>query len=413
MGTGATASGAPMVVGHMGLNLNARHRISPIALLLAVLAILVSGCGKAGPGTDPSPAATASGAPAATAATLGYPALATKNTTRVAGADATADAAAAALAVFPSTSAASRPAAVTLVDAADWHAAIAASVLVAPPVGAPVLLTAGTSLPASSADALKRLAPSGSTALGRAQVVRVGATPTPPGLRSTAVAGADPAALAAAIDRVATGAALEPSASVIVLGDDAPAYAMPAAAWAAKSGDPILFTGRDALPAATKAALRRHGKPAIFVLGPESAVSASVARDLRAYGTVSRISGATPQAAAVAFARYADGDFGWGITDPGHGLVFADPTQPAAAAAAAPLASSGSYGPLLLTADDGSLPDTVAQFLLDIQPGYDADPVRGVYNHAWLVGDVQAITEDAQSRIDALLEISPVNDQSP
>jgi hypothetical protein len=53
------------------------------------------------------------------------------------------------------------------------------------------------------------------------------------------------------------------------------------------------------------------------------------------------------------------------------------------------------------------------QFLLDIQPGYEDDPVRGVYNHAWLIGDEQAITLDAQSRIDALLEISPVNDESP
>jgi hypothetical protein len=101
------------------------------------------------------------------------------------------------------------------------------------------------------------------------------------------------------------------------------------------------------------------------------------------------------------------------VTDPGHGLVFANPTQPAAAAAAAPLSGSGSYGPLLLTADDGTLPQPVAQFLLDIQPGYSDDPVRGVYNHGWLVGDVKAIGQDAQSRIDALLEISPVNDQSP
>jgi hypothetical protein len=243
--------------------------------------------------------------------------------------------------------------------------------------------------------------------------VRVGHTASAPGgLRSTAVTGDDPAALAAAVDRLATGAAGHASTAVIVVADDAPAYAMPAAAWAAKSGDPVLFTSRDALPAATRAALRRHGKPAIFVLGPPSAVSDAVVADLRAYGRVARVPGSTPQESAVAFARYGDGDFGWGIVDPGHGMVVANPGQPAAAAAAAPLAASGSYGPLLLTTDDGALPDPVAQFLLDIQPGYDSDPVRGVYNHAWLVGDVRAISADAQSRIDGLLEISPVNDQS-
>ena len=32
---------------------------------------------------------------------------------------------------------------------------------------------------------------------------------------------------------------------------------MPAAAWAAKSGDPVLFVTRDALPAETRAALQR------------------------------------------------------------------------------------------------------------------------------------------------------------
>ena len=47
------------------------------------------------------------------------PAFATKNTTRVGGDDAAANAAGAALAVFPSTDDAQRPAAVTLVDEAD------------------------------------------------------------------------------------------------------------------------------------------------------------------------------------------------------------------------------------------------------------------------------------------------------
>lgn len=388
----------------MGRTSTAHRRCAP-AVLLAV-ALAVAGCGTGHAPRD--------GATTTTAATLGYPTLATKNTTRVPGPDPTADAAAVALAVFPSTASASRPTAVALVDAGDWRAALAASVLVARPLRAPLLLTDGTRLPASSAAALTRLAPTGATALGRARLVRVGATPAPAGVKATALTGADAASLAAAVDRLSTSARGAPSDAVVVVGDaeaDAP-YAMPAAAWAAKSGDSILYTGRDALPAATTAALRRHGRPAIFVLGPESAVSAAVERRLRDFGRVSRISAASPQAAAVAFARYADGAFGWGLTDPGHGLVFANPTQPAAAAAAAPLSASGTYGPLLLTTAAGGLPDPTAQFLLDIQPGYDDDPVRGVYNHAWLVGDVRAVSEDAQSRIDALLEISPVNDQS-
>ena len=54
---------------------------------------------------------------------LGFPAFATKNTTRVAGADPVANAAGVALAVYPSTGDAPGPDAVTLVDAGDWQAA--------------------------------------------------------------------------------------------------------------------------------------------------------------------------------------------------------------------------------------------------------------------------------------------------
>ena len=67
---------------------------------------------------------------------LGYPAFATGNTTRVGGADPPPTPPAVALAVFPSTDAAQRPAAVTLVDEDDWAGAIAASVLMAAPVRA-------------------------------------------------------------------------------------------------------------------------------------------------------------------------------------------------------------------------------------------------------------------------------------
>ena len=37
----------------------------------------------------------------------------------------------------------------------------------------------------------------------------------------------------------------------------------------------------------------------------------------------------TPVANAIAFARFSDGGFGWGVVDPGHGLVFANAEPPA------------------------------------------------------------------------------------
>ena len=63
---------------------------------------------------------------------LGFPLVATKNTTRVAGSDPVADAAGVALAVFPSQVPGTHPSAVTLAPTDDWQAAIAASALMAP-----------------------------------------------------------------------------------------------------------------------------------------------------------------------------------------------------------------------------------------------------------------------------------------
>ena len=79
--------------------------------------------------------------------------------------------------------------------------------------------------------------------------------------------------------------------------------------------------------------------------------------------TVKRVSGEDPVANAIALARYADGDFGWNVNDPGHGFVLARSDSPLDAAAAAPLSASGTWGPLLLTDDADTLPTAAAQLL--------------------------------------------------
>jgi hypothetical protein len=144
------------------------------------------------------------------------------------------------------------------------------------------------------------------------------------------------------------------------------------------------------------------------VIGPK------VETALRKLGKVTRIEGADPVSNAIAFARFSDGTFGWGVVDPGHGLVFAGASEdPQTAAAAAPLSASGTFGPLLLVGDAGKVDKTLGAYLLDIQPGYAKDPVRGVYNHGWIVGDESVLSIAAQSQIDRLLEISPVNQRNP
>src|SRR5206468_2262881 len=153
---------------------------------------------------------------------------------------------------------------------------------------------------------LRVIAPGGSTAAGGAQVIRVGMVPKLNAkTRTTDLAGGSPAVVAAAIDRFQTAAAGKPSAAVVVVSQSDPAFAMPAAAWAARSGDPILFVNRDSVPPATTQAIRAHEGARVYVLGPSSTVSAGVLRDLRRLGgPVKRISGEDPIANAIAFARY-------------------------------------------------------------------------------------------------------------
>jgi ell wall binding domain 2 (CWB2) len=341
---------------------------------------------------------------------LGFPVFATKNTTRVAGGDSIATASGAARAVYPARTDESSPRVVVIVEQDDWRAAISAAQLMARPLRAPVLFSDGGELPAASAEALEELAPSGAEEAGDAQVIRIGDAAEPENRKVTDVEGGSATSLAKAIDRLQISAAGDPTDAVLVAPADSAEFAMPAAGWAAKSGQPVLWTTKDSLPPETREAIQAHKKPRIYVLGPEAAIAESVVRELEKLGPTKRISGPDPVTNAIAFARYNDGGrFGWNVVDPGHGLVFANVSRPLDAVAGAAFSGSGQYGPVLLVNDAAGLPNEVQDYLLDIQPGYDEDPVRGVYNHGWLMGDETAVSADVQSRIDALLEIQPVD----
>lgn len=371
-----------------------RRRGFATAALLAAGMIVLAGCGRgAGDSSSGQAAPATPDAPA-------IPVSATKNTSRVPGTNPVELAAGAARAVYPG--AGQRPPAIALADAGSWTATIAAASLMAAPLKAPLLLTDGGEVPEATFQAIEELSPTSG------KVLRLGTAGSPEGVETVAIGGADPFTLAANVDAYRARLTGRWSRSVVVAPVDSPAYAMPAAAWAAKSGDPVLFTQEDELPAATAKAIRSHGKPRIFLLGPTSAVSAGVASQLGELGSVTRIGGGTAAASSVAFARFSGSGFGWGVTDPGHGFQFVNPGQPAAAGAAAPLAASGSYGPLLVINRDGSLPSVVREYLRDIRPGYSSDPVRGVYNRGWMIGDTGAVPSATQAEIDGLLEIKPV-----
>jgi hypothetical protein len=390
-----------------------------------LVALLASGCGGTRLLRRTTTRTTSGISPLPGAGAVGAPTLATRNTSRIDGSTPVSDAAGVALAVYPSHSAGSHPAAVTIAPTDDWEAAIAASVLMAPPIRAPVLLSGHGALPAVTSQALSALAPSGAGALDGAQVIRVGDVPGPGGrLKSDTISGADPYALAASIARFQAAAAGRASPDVVIASSAAPGYAMPAAGWAAESGEPVLFVSANGVPAATRQALRAESHPHIYVLGPGKVIGPAIVRTLRRYGPVARVGRLGPAANSVAFAAYRDppcpsgrecaeipGSFGWAIRSPGHGYTLLNASRTLDAPASAALSGSGDFGPQLLVEDPTTLPKPVLDYFLNYAtPGYGpGEQTAAVYNHGWVIGDPSAVSVPVQSELDTLLQAVPVS----
>jgi hypothetical protein len=363
--------------------------------------------GSAGSGSEGEGESSTSSGPGAEA--LGYPSFATSNTTRIGGSGPVANAAATALAVYPSTNEKQRPVAVAMVDQEDWAGAIAAGVLMAEPVRAPLLYGETEGVPEATAEALKQLQPQGGAASGGDAVLAVGKVKVPDGMSMAKLAGGDAASEAAAIARLRDRLAGKKPEALLLASSSEPAYAAPAAAYAARSGDPVLFTEAKALPQPTVAAIKRDKGVPVYALGPGSAISGKVLKEVEKLGaTVKRISGDNPVSSAISFARYEDSKFGWHVSDPGHGFVLARSDEPLEAAAAAPLSASGTWGPLLLTDSADTLPSELRGYFLDVKPGYTTDPTRAFYNHVWIVGDTGQISVEQQAEVNEVAELAKI-----
>jgi hypothetical protein len=389
--------------------------IALVALALVfIVAAIVWGSGGGDDSEAPAPAPTpttsesrSEDTPSQSAEALGYPSFATNNTTRIGGSDPAANAAGAALAAFPSTTETQRPDAVTIVNEEDWAGAIAAAVLMAEPVRAPILFSGTDEVPEVTDEALDALDPQGSPATGEAPLFAVGRVSYPG--KAAPIDSGDPATTAAQIATLRDRLTGKPPRHILVASSAHPDFATPAAAWAARSGDPVLYSDPQKLPAATAATLKKHTEVPVYVLGPSSAISSGVVREIAKIAKrVKRVSGEDPVTNALALARYRDGSFGWNVNDPGHGFVLARSDSPANAAAAAPLSASGTWGPLLLTDDATTLPTDLRNYLLDVKPGYTTDPTRAFYNHVWVIGDQDAIGVDQQAEVNELAELAKI-----
>lgn len=383
-----------------------------LLLLLVVAAYLLLGIGRSDDGSGES-----GGGPGLAVTrvqegrVLGFPVSATRNTTRIPASDPVEASLASLLASYPSVGPGTAPKAITVASADEWQAAAAGAALSAEPIGAPLLLAPSGSLSPEGSELLSTLDPKGAPSTGESQVFATGNVAPPPGFRVERTAGDSPAqtaaGLASLIARLQGGA---PNA-FLVISDSEAAYGAPAATWAARSGDPILFTGRDALPAPTRNVLsaKANREVPVFVLGPPSAVSPKVVEQIdKIAASVERLPGADPTSAALELVRFSSGSFGWNLNDPGHGYTVIRSDRPMDGIAATPLSTGGTWPALLMTDDAEALPEDVLQYLLDVQPGYSTDPTRALYNHVWLVGDESAIGLNQQAEIDRAAELVEV-----
>ena len=328
--------------------------------------------------------------------------------------------------VYPASRKENRPGMIVNV-AADWRMALAATPLIARPVNAALLISGETDAqesarlrgqsasPAASPIASPLPSPSPSLSTEPAatpSTLAIGVAPENGNVES--IVDSDPAAVAAAIDdRRIKATGFTDSNVIIVSGDADYQWALPAGAYSARTGAPILFVTKGGVPQATASALQRRNNHAnIFVLGPPEVVAASVFESLKQYGAVSRIEGGDFFENAVRFAEFHDpaSGFGWGHTGRGAreyssvNTILVNSARWQDGLLAAHLAHRGKTGPLLFTEKD-RVPAVVDNYLWRQRPSFANTPAEGPFNHVWIVGSFDRISYGTQAWADYSQEI--------
>ncbi|MGG6310625.1 cell wall-binding repeat-containing protein [Paenibacillus macerans] len=390
-----------------------------IGAVIFAAVIVLSACTNAGNNNaakvEENSAQTASNA-TVSEGDAAVPWIASKNTTRMNTDDPVAAAVLVSRTLWMATGEDNRPGSIILTSADNWQNAVVSADLIHHPSNGPVLFVNQDGIPEATANEMKRLRPKGVESNNGVQAILVGDLDQKVedqakelGFKTDKLSADNPAALAKAIDAYYAKVAGENPSSVIIGSMESQEYTMPAINWIAHMPEPLLYVRKDEIPQETKEALQtRGGKANIYILGPESVISAQVEKELKPFGNTVRISGEDPFANAVAFAEYKDPktDFGWGITTPGHNFSFVSSQSPALAIAAAPFSHLGKHAPLLWTGRD-SMPEPVMTYVMSVQPKFEKSPAEGPYNHAWLTGSASTMSEAAQGEIDSMLEIAP------
>lgn len=337
--------------------------------------------------------------------------IATKNTSRILGSTAEEISISTSFMIWPASENANRPNIVLIAPSESWQTQLITVDLIHHPSDGPLLITSKDKISDTVINELARLNPKGGN--NGIEIITVGMSDnankqlTEKGYNIYEITGDNVFKLAEDIDEYYGSMAGELPSAVIVASSEDAEYSIPAANWIAHMAEPLLYVKKDEIPLETKSALeKRNGNANIYVLGPEAIISKKVEDSLQSFGKVTRISGDTPYANAIALAKYRDKDtgFGWGITMPGHGLLIVNKDNIKDSIASGAFSHRGKHAPLLIT-DSNKSPQELLDYLKDLKPFFENDPTEGPYTHLYITGNTDWISLEQQGNLDNLIEI--------
>jgi len=179
-------------------------------------------------------------------------------------------------------------------------------------------------------------------------------------------------------------------------------------AYAAHSGDVVLFTEKHKLPWYTCRVIQTTKNPHVFIIGSMDTISEIVETEISNLNVefVDRISGDTPYEVAVNFAKYKSPDdhFGWGRNyKDGHAFTFTSIRIAHDSASSSVFGHLGKHAPIL-SVNKNKLPDVTRHYIESVQPIPKPEP-RPPFMHGWIIGCDNTISSKVQIEIEKELSI--------
>lgn len=349
--------------------------------------------------------------------------LVTNNTVRINGKDVYETAAAISQITYPATFEDDKPNAVILVRSDKKEDAVAAAGVIHHPINAPILYIEKNSVPKTTLKEIERLDPQGVFVDNNVKLYLIGEIGEgvkkklkENGWKYRHIKGKDPFTLGKNINDYMAAMHGDHSDVVMVAPIAKPEYGLVQASWNAHMGDGFFYIKEDGVPEKTAEALgERYGDAYIYILGNRKLVGQKVEATLAEFGHVQWIPGNEDvYKQSVGFAGYKDigknfgwwinkrpRDFGWGVAEAGHNFIFVNPKDWQIAVSASVLSHKGKHGPMLLVKDN-EIPEAIKNYLKTVKPNKTSSQEQ-LYNHGWIIGGVDSISEEIQEEIDNLL----------